>query len=261
MLRRLRSSMRISSGRRIITLTNLTAHSPMRCCCSSHCAEAEDLFGERAAKRDLRRYHRAGPSATTRHLLRLLREQGVTGRTLLDIGGGVGVLQHELVKAGATWTLHVDASAAYLRASADEAMRQGHDAVSEYQHGNFVDIRDGVQLQDIVTLDRVVCCYPDMPRLVAASAAKARELYGLSFPRWRVSTRVVLALTNLLYRLKGSPFRLYVHREDRIAAEICRNGLGLVSQARTYSWNVAVYRRTTGEPDREPDVHPSRLLW
>jgi hypothetical protein len=210
----------------------------------AHCVDAEDLFGEKAAKRDLRRYRRRGPLASAEHLVRMLRAEGVEGRTLLDIGGGVGALQHELIGSGVVRTLQVDASAAYLRASAQEAARRGHGAASEYRHGDFVDLAEGLRSEDIVTLDRVVCCYPDMPRLVAASTAKARVLYGLAFPRQRLGTRVLVAGANGFFRLKRSAFRTYLHPPARIAAEIRRNGFELVSEAQTFLWSVAVYRRS-----------------
>ena len=35
---------------------------------------------------------------------------------------------------------------------------------------------------DILTLDRVICCYPDMQKLVGLSAKRARKLYGLIYP-------------------------------------------------------------------------------
>ncbi len=38
---------------------------------------------------------------------------------------------------------------------------------------------------DIVTLDRVGCCYLAVDELVTASAAHARRLYGLVLPRER----------------------------------------------------------------------------
>jgi hypothetical protein len=213
----------------------------MSCC--AHCVDAEDLFGEKAARRDLRGYRRRGPHSSTGHLVRLLRSEGVAGMSLLDIGGGVGALQHELIDDGATRTVQVDASAAYLRASAEEAERRGHRAASEYHHGDFVELADGLEPLDVVTLDRVVCCYPDMPRLVAASTAHARVLYGLSFPRRRLGTRAMLAGANLFFRLKRSAFRTYLHPPEQIAAEIRRHGFHLVAQAETLLWSIAVYRR------------------
>jgi hypothetical protein len=146
----------------------------MACC--EHCTDAESvLFTEGAARRELRGYRRRGPAAVTRQLLAALREQGAPEGVLLDIGGGIGALQHELLGTGMARAIHVDASRAYLDASAAEAERRGHRDRVEYRHGDFVDLADSVPDADVVTLDRVVCCYPDMPALVRASAPKARH--------------------------------------------------------------------------------------
>ncbi|HEV2149761.1 MAG TPA: class I SAM-dependent methyltransferase [Longimicrobiaceae bacterium] len=213
----------------------------MSCC--GHCADAEDLFSRRAARRDLRRYRRRGPIPATRRLLRMLRREEVRGRVLLDVGGGIGAIQHELLREGLARAVHVDASTAYLQASGEEAARQGHRDRVEYHHGDFVDLAAELPEADVVTLDRVVCCYPDMPRLVEASASKARHLYGLSYPRRRWATRAAFAAGNLFFRLRGSAFRTYLHPPEAIAAELRRQGLQCIAQDRTFLWHVALYRR------------------
>ena len=91
-------------------------------CCCGH----QEAFGEKTAARDLRRYRRRGPRKTTRQLLEALRSQGVEDATVLDIGGGVGVIEHELLESGAMRAEGVDASRAYLRAAREEAERRGH---------------------------------------------------------------------------------------------------------------------------------------
>jgi magnesium-protoporphyrin O-methyltransferase len=208
-----------------------------------HCADAESLFTERAARRDLKRYRRKGPTGITRELLHALREQDVAAGTLLDIGGGVGTLQHELLHSGLAHAVHVDASRAYLEASAREAERQGHGDRVEQHHGDFVQLADNLVPVDVVTLDRVVCCYPDMPALVRASAAKAQRLYALSYPRVRWLTRLGRRLGNAWFRVRGSSFRTYLHPPAEIEAHVERNGFRPVASGRTLLWHAAVYRR------------------
>ena len=137
----------------------------MTCC--DHCTDADSFFSRRAARKELKSYQRHGPDGITRELLDLVREQQPHG-TLLDIGGGVGALQHELLEAGMSNATHVDASRAYLHASRVEAARRGHDGRVEYTYGDFVDLAPSLSSADLVTLDRVVCCYPHMPALVRA---------------------------------------------------------------------------------------------
>ena len=97
----------------------------------SCCQGVDEVFGEKTAQRDLRRYRERGPSRQTRVLLDAIRGQGVERATVLDIGGGVGAIQHELLAAGAARATAVDASTAYLRAARGEAERRGTAAASK----------------------------------------------------------------------------------------------------------------------------------
>lgn len=92
----------------------------------AQCRGLERLFDESTAARDLRDYRRKGPNKTTRWLIDALKEEGIDGATVMDIGGGIGAIQHELLQAGASRAAGVDASTAYLAAIKEEAERQGH---------------------------------------------------------------------------------------------------------------------------------------
>lgn len=214
----------------------------MTCC--SHCEDAEDVFSRKIARGDLRRYRRRGPRKSTRLLLEALRAQGVAGRTLLDVGGGVGIIQHELMPDGLRQAVQVDASTAYLQASQKEAARRGHAGRVTYRHGDFVALAPTISEADVVTLDRVLCCYPEMPRLVEASAGRARHVYGLVYPREGWPARLALGAANLLFRLRRSAFRTYLHPTEAVEAEVRRQGFGRVAHMTTFLWQVSVYVRT-----------------
>jgi predicted RNA methylase len=92
------------------------------CCCQG----VDEMFGERTARHDLRRYRTRGPSKPTRMLLEALRREGIEHATVLDVGGGIGAIQQELLDAGAERATSVEASVAYVRAARDEAERRGH---------------------------------------------------------------------------------------------------------------------------------------
>ena len=154
------------------------------------CCQAQDeVFGERTARHDLRRYRRRGPSKPTRMLLEALEREGIEGATVLDIGGGVGAIQQELLAAGAAQGTAVEASDAYLSAAAEEAERRGQADRVRQLRGDFVELAGEVEPADVVTLDRVICCYPDMEALVGRSADRARRLYGSSIPATRGGSR------------------------------------------------------------------------
>ena len=212
----------------------------MSCC---HCQAAETVFDARVATKELRQYRRRGPRKTTRLLLDALKQAGVAGRTLLDVGGGIGVLQHELLRAGAARAGGVEASAAYLAAAREEAVRRGHADRLRLHHGDFVALAPRLPPADIVTLDRVLCCYPDLPALVGRSAAHARQLYGLVYPRDTWWVRVGLALENLALRVRRTPFRAYAHPTAAVDALVRGQGFTPRCSRRTLIWQVVVYGR------------------
>jgi 2-polyprenyl-3-methyl-5-hydroxy-6-metoxy-1,4-benzoquinol methylase len=211
--------------------------------CCRHCEDAGGLFNARAARRDLRRYCSRGPSSTTRLLVDALLAQRSHDQTLLDIGSGVGTIPHELLQAGFSHAVQVDASAAYLAVSEQEADRKGlRDRITFY-YGDFVELASDLAPADVVTLDRVVCCYPDAERLVASSAAKAQHLYGLVFPRERIITRVGISLANVWFRLRGSAFRSYLHSTEQVESILHRCGFRRTYLAHSLLWQVVTYSR------------------
>ena len=211
----------------------------MDCCARG----IEDQFDVARARKDLERFRRSGADATTGALINLLRARGVQGATLLDVGGGIGAIHHELLDAGASRAIHADASAAYIAAARDEAARRGHGDRVEFVHGDFVAVADSVAHADVVTLDRVICCYPDMESLVAASASRARRMYGAVFPRNRWFLRLGFRVINAMASLRRSAFRVYLHEPEAIDAALRRQGLERASVADTFVWRVAVYTR------------------
>jgi SAM-dependent methyltransferase len=219
--------------------------------CCGHCESIESEFGERTAGRELKRYRRRGPPKSTRLLLDLLRSEADGSDTLLDIGGGVGALHHELLASGTvTRATHVDAASAYLETARQESKRRGTEERVAFVHGDFVELAERVPPADIVTLDRVLCCYPGMERLVGASAARAERLYGVVYPRNRWWLRMAFPLPNLWFRLRGSDFRVYLHTPERIDEAIRAQGLEPVVERRTLVWHVALYTRRQAHAGR-----------
>lgn len=209
----------------------------MSCCCTA----IEGRFTARTAARDLEGYRSRGPRKTTRLLVDALRAEGVEGKTLLDIGGGVGIIAHELVPAGVTQVTSVEASSAYVAAAREEAERRGYAEQLSALHGDFVALAATIPDADIVTLDRVICCYPDMAQLVAVSAARARSLYAIVVPRDTWWVRLGIGLESLPYRLHRSSFRTYAHPLRAIEAGIRRAGLQRRARRTTLTWDIRVY--------------------
>src|SRR5690348_17260167 len=150
--------------------------------CGSGCSCRGNEFGDDTARRELRGYREKGPDETTRWLIDALRGgpgSSIDGATVLDVGAGVGAVHLELLRAGAVRAVDVDGSPAYLAASREEAARQGVDDRVEYLDGDVVALADRIEPADLVALDRVVCCYPDMRALLGVAAARTQWRIGL----------------------------------------------------------------------------------
>jgi magnesium-protoporphyrin O-methyltransferase len=212
----------------------------MNCC---QMKGLEDLFNESVAASELEQYRRKGPNKSTRLLADALQREGVAGLDLLDIGGGVGALQHQLLASGATRATDVDASRAYIEAARSEARRRGLAERVTFMHGNFVEAAPGIPPADIVTLDRVICCYPDMEDLVKASLAKARRLYGVVYPRDNWVSHQAAKLANLWFRLRRTPYRSYIHSSQAVEALVHSQGFRRVFYRQTLVWQIVVYRK------------------
>lgn len=212
----------------------------MNCC---QCEGIETHFNRKSVAKDLKQYRKKGPAKTTRVLIDALKAEGIKGMTLLDIGGGVGAIQHELLRAGATRAINAEASKAYIEATKEEAERQGHAERVSHYHGNFVDLAPDFPQADIVTLDRVICCYHDMQSLVGLSSALAGRLYGVVCPRDTWWVKVVNAISNLVYWIQRSSFRLFVHPTKAVDAVVRTNGLEKRFYLKAGTWQVVVYAR------------------
>jgi len=211
---------------------------------SCQCQGIEVKFDQEYVNKKLAKYREEGPKKTTVQLMEALKSGDIQGMSLLDIGGGVGDIQHGLLKAGVSQALNVEGSTAYAEACKQEAERQGHAGKIKHLQGNFVDLAGDVPQADIVTLDRVICCYDDMPTLVNLSSQKARKFYAVVYPRdlWWVK------LVNEIYYnfrnwLKQNPMRNYVYSTKAVEAEIQKNGFKRTFHRNMGGWQVAVFSR------------------
>lgn len=214
----------------------------MTSCCSNEAIAQQ--FGRETADEELRRYRSDGPLPTTEALIQALAARGVAGADLLDIGAGVGAIHHALLERGARRAVHVDISSDYIEAARTETERVGHAGRVRFVNGDFVEIAPGIEPADVVTLDRVICCYADMEGLVTRSAERSRHLYGAVYPRDRLSVRLAIASMNLWKRLRGSTFRSYLHAPAAIDDVLRRLGFVRHSTQRTWVWEVVVYVRS-----------------
>lgn len=207
------------------------------------CPGCPNVFSDAAARDDLRRYRRKGPDPTTRELIEAILAEGVERSTVLDIGGGIGAIQLELLARGAAATESVDASAPYVAVAREEAARRGFGDRARHIEGDFVALAGVVPPADVVTLDRMVCCYSDMPALVGRSVEHARRMIGLVYPRDAAWVRALAATMNVFERLLRRPTRWYIHPVEGLGRLIRSAGFERRLLGRHLLWQVALYVR------------------
>lgn len=210
-------------------------------------------FDEPYAADKLARYRSRGPDPSTQALIEAILAEDVAGATLLDIGGGVGVIQHELLERGLARAQEVEASAAYVEACRTEAERQGHADRISHVVGDFDSVIERLEPADVVTLDRSVCCWHEPLALIDHSAGLARRYYGLVYPRdawwvrygWR-------SFGNLKQVVKRSGLRLRTPRTADIETLLARHGLVSRRLVTISVWQVALYARLPNPWSRPP---------
>ncbi len=214
----------------------------MTCC--HQCTGIETIFDEALARKELREYRRNGPAGETRWLIAAIRKAGLTPEmSLLDVGGGAGAIQHELAKSTTGRITNVDASSSFLHAARTEAQKRGYAGRADYHHGDFVTIAPHLEPADIVTLDRVICCYHDMPGLVQAATGCAGRYLGLVYPRDNWHVRPILNLLNLYLRLRGSLFRVFLHANQKVDELVRAAGFQPIFHRHSLAWRVDLYTR------------------
>ncbi|MFX0113679.1 MAG: class I SAM-dependent methyltransferase [Candidatus Hodarchaeota archaeon] len=210
----------------------------------NQCQGIEETFNRKTAEKELRQYRKKGPARHTRILLKAILERRKKG-TLLDIGGGVGAIQHELLRSGMTDAIDVDASPAYLAAAKEEAELQGHDNKISFYLGNFVDLAPTIPMADVVTLDRVLCCYDDVTALVDASSRHAKEIYGIVYPRDSWLMKAAFFAVNIFQRVLRRKFRIFLHPREEIHNILNANDFEEYFRQKAGMWQVEAFRRLT----------------
>ena len=196
------------------------------------------IFSEKSARAAAARYRKKGLDGTSRRIVDLLLREGVEGKTVLEVGGGVGAIQLELLRAGASRAVSIELTPTYESAAEELLAENGMADRVERRVVDFVDADTEVAPADIVILNRVVCCYPDMPRLVTTAAGHARGTLVLSFPKRRWWTRAVLAMGNMTFRLTRREFHVFLHPPARIREVAEARGLRVMSDRPGLFWEV-----------------------
>lgn len=192
-----------------------------------------------------RRFEMGGVSKA---LLAALIEADPSGKSVLELGCGPGALMVELLAAGAERGTGLDLSPEVIEEARAHATESGLADRVTFAAGDGA--RADLDAHDWVILDKVMCCYPDVGRLLANSIPAAHRLYAFAVPSsvgWRGAiARVVMWLDKAVTRLSQQPCPGYVHDLAMIEGRLRKAGFHERSRRHRFAWRIAVFERPEG---------------
>jgi magnesium-protoporphyrin O-methyltransferase len=211
-----------------------------QCCDPRGC---DEFFGSGFARRMAARYRKRGLDRTSRRMVAFLEEHGVEGETVMEVGGGIGDIQLELLKRGASRTVNLELSPGYDEEARRLLAEAGLEGRAERRIYDIAVDPEGVDAADVVVLHRVVCCYPDYERLLGAAADRTRRLLVFSHPPRNLVSRAFFGAQNAIFRLRGSEFRTFAHPPAAMLEVLTARGLQPEFSRRGLVWRVAGLER------------------
>ncbi len=213
----------------------------MPSCCDGEGYDA--VFTDRFAHRVAKRYRKRGLSATSSRMVDFLSGRGIEGARVLEIGGGVGEIQVELLRRGAAHVTNLEISENYEDEARQLIEQSGMSGRVTRRLLDIAQAPDDVEPADVVVLHRVVCCYPDYERLLSAAGSHAGRLLVFSYPPENVISRGVIGAENLVQRLKRQSFRAFVHPADAMVSVLVGTGLRATFAHQRRGWCVVGLER------------------
>ncbi|MBI3841330.1 MAG: class I SAM-dependent methyltransferase [Thaumarchaeota archaeon] len=187
-------------------------------------------------------YRKKGLGVTSRVLISTLKAKGLPGATTLELGCGVGALTLEFLKEGAASATGVDLSPSMIKMAKALAAEAGYASSSTFELGDWAMMP--LKNVDIVVLDTVLCCYPDLDALLENSSGAATKYYGIAIPDDRRALtkflKPFLPLQKIFVR-RGS-FRFFIHPTSKILGRLKAKGFTLLSDSKAGRiWSVFVF--------------------
>ena len=211
---------------------------PERCC-----------FDDWAAG-NARRARRKGIAAgITRDLLEALGPSRLEDRTVLDLGCGTGDLALGALARGATRATGVDLGSGAIEQARALARERSVEDRSTFQVGDAAAVH--LDRHDVVLLNRVLCCYPDVESLLNNSLSAASRVFAFTAPPSAglsgFFARAETRLANVMFKIRDRKFRgfrVYVHDLGAVDRRVREAGFRpVVEGRRRLVWHLAVYER------------------
>ena len=205
------------------------------------CCDPDDyqsVFSGRFARRQTKRYQRRGLTPAAQGIVDFVASRGIARATVLEIGGGVGQLQVELLRRGASHVTNLEISQNY---EAEAARLLDEAGVTHQVTRRFLDIAqtpDEVEPADVVVLHRVVCCYPDYAALLRVASGHARKTLAYTHPAANVINRAQFGAENLYRWFTRNDFRTFVHQPQGMVRAAGSEGMTVAFRRHARDWDI-----------------------
>jgi hypothetical protein len=200
------------------------------------------IFGAKAVQRDARRYCRKGLTGSAGWLRDALSDDGVSERSVLEVGGGIGGLQIELLEAGASHATNVEIIDSYEATARSLMSEHGVDDRVERHIADFAVQPEQLPAADIVILHRVICCYPGPDTLTSAACGRAKDRVAITIPREAPWVKLGFVAMNGWLRVRRIAFRGYVHPRAQILDVAATYGFHATHHDRGLLWDSLILR-------------------
>ena len=206
-----------------------------------HCCGADLFFDKKTAEKEHRQYQKNGPARVTAKIIQQLENQGVEGKSLIDVGGGIGALQWWFLSEGGAKTSDIDASSGYLNHTKNYAKEKGWESKTDFILGDCTDNYQKLSDPDFITLDKVVCCYPNYREILESTCKKSRSHISLTYPMDGIISQIVRSFVGITFLLKKNPFRPYIHSVANIRGIFAEQGYKRIAHDMAFPWHVETY--------------------
>ena len=205
-----------------------------------HCCGANQFFDTKTAKKQYKNYLKKGPSKVTRKLIAQLGNMN-TGGSLLDVGGGIGAIQWWFLDRGGKQSFGVDASSGYTALAQEHATKNQLEESAHFIVGDFTTKADLLPQVGHLTLDKVICCYPDYQAILNLACTKSNKTVTLSYPMDGIIADFFRGFMVLGMKLRGNPFKPYIHRVASVRELMIKNGFELKAKELSFPWHIETY--------------------
>ncbi len=208
-----------------------------------HCCGTDKFFNKKTAERQYRKYLKSGPSRVTAKIIEQLNNLDTQGKSLIDIGAGIGAIQWWFLNNGGSKTTDIDASSGYLAKAEKHAKEKGWQDQTQFLMGDCTDVYPQTEKADFITLDKVICCYPNYKDILESTCKKQPQYISLSYPKDGFISDGVRTLGALVLMLTKNSFRPFVHKVKDVRQLFKNNGYERVAYQLAFPWHVETYKR------------------